>query len=153
MIKVFYSYNMVESDTFIKKTLNIFCGKELEIKFTKSGKPYVDYPIYFSLTHTDSLIACAVSDSEIGIDAEKIRPFRNKDSISKKFLGIDKKLDDTSFIKKWTEFESKVKYFGESIFDCPNAKTKNLVTKHIMIKDYVVSVSADAIEEIEMEMI
>ena len=153
MIRIFYSYNMVESEAFIKKALNIFCGKELEIKRTKNGKPYVDYPIYFSLTHTDSLIACGVSDRNVGIDAEKIRPFRNKDSILKKFLGSEEKLDDVSFVKKWTEFESKVKYFGETIFDCPNAKRKNLVTKQIMTDDYVVSVSSDIIEEIEMEMI
>lgn len=153
MIKIYYTYNMEESDAFIKKALNFFCGKEFEIKRTKKGKPYVDYPVYFSLAHTDSLIVCGVSKSRVGIDAEKIRSFNKKDSISKKFLKSHEKLDDSSFIKKWTEFESKVKYYGETIFNCPNARKGNLITKNIIMENYVISVSSDITEEIEMEMI
>ena len=74
MIKLYYTFSNPDSIKFIKKSLFLFSGKnDFVIKWTKNGKPYTDENIYFSLSHTDGLTVCAVSDGEIGIDAEKIR--------------------------------------------------------------------------------
>lgn len=153
MIKLFYTYNKVESESFIKKVLETYCGKELEIKRTQNGKPYVDYPVYFSLSHSDEITVCGVSEENVGVDAERIRPVPKKDAISRKFLQCSESLDDASFITKWTEFESKVKFYGETILNCPSVKTGKLITKSVMINDYVISVSSDIKQEIELEMI
>ena len=42
-----------------------------------SGCPVLqDAALYLSITHSADLVACAVSDSPIGIDAERLKPFR-----------------------------------------------------------------------------
>ena len=48
-----------------------------EFVFNEDGKPFLrDYPqIYFSLSHCDKAVACAISEFPIGIDVETLRPF------------------------------------------------------------------------------
>lgn len=50
-------------------------GRELpEIAVTETGKPYfVDAPGYFSISYTGSLCCCALCDSPVGVDIERIR--------------------------------------------------------------------------------
>ena len=110
MIKLYYTNKKVKSEDFIKKSLFLYSGKsDFEIKRTKNGKPFTD-GIYFSLSHTDGLTVCAVSDREIGVDTEKIRSVRNGERIIKRFLGkCEKNLTDKAFLCIWTQFESKVK--------------------------------------------
>ena len=45
------------------------------------GKPYLkDFPhINYNISHTDGLVACGIGDRQLGIDVEKIRPFRKYD--------------------------------------------------------------------------
>ena len=51
----------------------------LDIKTSSCGKPYCeDLPFYFSLSHSGSYSACAVSEYEIGLDIQKISPFNEK---------------------------------------------------------------------------
>lgn len=86
MIKIFYCYNTEESNSFIKKALGKAGYKNIEIKRTENGKPYTEGNVFFSLSHTEDFIACAVSDSEIGIDAERMRSVEKRERIAKKFL-------------------------------------------------------------------
>lgn len=40
------------------------------------GKPYfTDFPVKFSLSHCRGLVCCALSEKEIGVDAERVRPY------------------------------------------------------------------------------
>ena len=67
----------------MKKALFLFSGKkEYAVKHTENGKPYTDEGIYFSLSHTEGFTVCAVSDSEVGADTEKIRPIKDKEKES-----------------------------------------------------------------------
>ena len=138
---------------FIKKSLFLFSGKnDFLIKRTKNGKPYTDENIYFSLSHTDGLTVCAVSDGEIGTDAEKIRPVKNKEKILLRFTGEKAQmLTDEDFLKKWTAFESRVKYFGEKLTVCPNAKKEQIKVQTISIGEYIVSICSQKKEKIIKE--
>ena len=152
-MKLYYTFSNPDSISFIKKSLFLYSGKnEYIIKRTENGKPYTDENIFFSLSHTDGLTVCAVSDSEIGIDAEKIRPIKEKEKILLRFT--DEKpqvLTDEDFLKKWTAFESRVKYFGEKLALCPNAKKKQINVQTISIGGYIVSICSQKEEKIIKE--
>ena len=151
MIKVFYSYNTEESDTFIKKALRIAGYDDIEIKRTENGKPYSDKNVFFSLSHTKKFIVCAVSDFEVGIDAEKIRSVAKRGKIAKKVLKTEKELSDNEFLELWTRYESKIKFYGKKLFNSLNEAEIN--THTFIIEDYIISVCAEITENIETEMI
>ncbi len=47
----------------------------VEIQLSAEGKPYLQGdPVRFSISHSDNLIACVVSEDPVGIDVERIRP-------------------------------------------------------------------------------
>lgn len=151
MIKIYYSYNIEDSNSFIKKALNKSGYKDVQIKRTKNGKPYTEEGVFFSLSHTESFIACAVSDFEIGIDAEKIRHIKSREKIAKKILKTEKLLSDKEFLELWTKHESKIKYYGKKFFD--SLENEKINTHTFMIEDYIISVCAETTENIETEMI
>ncbi len=152
MIKIYYTFANPKSEEFIKKSLLRYSGKsDFEIKKTKNGKPYTD-GVYFSLSHTNGLTVCAVSDCEVGIDVEKIRPVKNGERVIKRFLGkCEKELTDEAMLCMWTQFESRVKYFGEKIISCKKAKTEEIYTETFILDDFIVSVSSKDKEYIEKE--
>ncbi len=87
------------------------------------GKPYLKaYPfIHFNISHCDGLVACAAATAPVGIDIEKIHPF--KDSILRKvltppektFLEAFRNTPDKYmeiFFRFWTLKESRIKHSG-----------------------------------------
>lgn len=58
----------------LAKMLNDENIKKPEFQIGKFGKSYISNydDIYFNLSHSGNLVACAISDSEIGIDIENI---------------------------------------------------------------------------------
>ncbi len=151
MIRIFYSHNIEESNSFIKKALRKAGYRDIEIKRTENGKPYSEEKVFFSLSHTENFIVCAVSDFEIGIDAEKMRRVQKREKIAKKFLKTEKLLSDKEFLELWTKHESKVKFYGKKLFN--SFENSQINTHTFMIEDYIVSVCAQAVENIEVEMI
>ncbi len=48
---------------------------KISFSYTLSGKPYLEgNPIFFSLSHSDTMVACIVSATPVGIDIEKMKP-------------------------------------------------------------------------------
>lgn len=91
-----------------------------EIKKTKTGKPF--FPdmrsVHFSISHTSSLVMCALSSEPIGCDIEFIRNVTEKtiyrvmsDTEWQRFGKDGKRLTD--FFKLWTLKESVVKLKDE----------------------------------------
>ena len=98
----------------------------------KYGKPYlIDFDnIHFNISHCDGLVACAISDRPIGIDVERIVPF--KDNLAKKILTEEEmqfliccKNDEIAykemFFRLWTLKESYIKWNGSGFFKEPKA--------------------------------
>jgi len=90
--------------------------------YTEKGKPLLkDYPyIYFSLSHSENVAACVVSDHETGVDIQKIVPV--SDAVAKRVLtdeeyaGFKSSLDkDEYFCEIWTVKESFLKKTGQGI--------------------------------------
>ncbi|MDR2599706.1 MAG: 4'-phosphopantetheinyl transferase superfamily protein [Oscillospiraceae bacterium] len=93
-----------------------FRGKE------STGKPFlIDYSkIYFNLSHCDNAVACAISNTEIGVDIQHISPV--SEAVAKKVLTkseyknyIKSKKPDEYFTEIWTIKESYVKKTGQGI--------------------------------------
>ena len=123
----------VAGEMLARKTIAEWCSvDETDIVFYKNehGKPYLkDLPCYFNISHSGDFVVCAVSENEIGIDIEKIRPIDLK--IAKKictetelkylFNGIPNEndfnlaTDDellSRFFKLWTKKEAILKCIG-----------------------------------------
>ncbi len=85
------------------------------------GKPLLStMPRYFNITHCKSLVAAAVSDYELGLDAEDVREYPQK--LVKRVLTIaeqetlnNSENPDITFFSLWTLKESYVKAIGRGL--------------------------------------
>ena len=84
-----------------------------DILITPQGKPTVE-GCFFSISHTDGVAVCAVSDKEVGIDIE--RPRKLTDAvINRAFTSREIEMagdDKDRYILLWTIKESVMKWFG-----------------------------------------
>ncbi len=92
---------------------------------TERGKPFaVGLPAEFSISHSGEFVLCAVSDSPVGADIEKIRPVRDRliqrvcsdrelDFVWKKGISDDEMY--SRFFQVWTGKEAYLKYLGTGI--------------------------------------
>ncbi len=92
---------------------------ELIVERDGNNKPYFkDYPnIRFSISHSNDLIVLAMSNTEVGIDIEYIKP-RSFESIVEKRFFPDEKLEAQTlegFLKVWTRKEAYLKLTSEGL--------------------------------------
>ena len=103
---------------------------KLTMRVKEHGKPYfveiqedgreVDSDIQFNLSHSNEMVACVISQGQVGIDIEKVRPFRGKvaDKVLNEreweFLQSSKNKDE-DFIRFWTLKEAYGKYTGKGL--------------------------------------
>lgn len=153
MIKLYYTFSNPKSEVFARRAISAFCSESaFTIKRTENGKPYTDAGVHFSLSHTDGLTICAVSYENVGADAEKLRTVKNKEKILRRYIGEEaESISDEEFLRKWTRFESRVKFFGEKITSCTKAKADNKYTTTFNLGGYVVSIHSEEENEIIKE--
>ncbi len=105
----------------------------------ENKKPYIkNFDIHFSLSHSDSLAICAVSDTEIGIDAEK-KSFFNPSIIERFFAENEKeefsKYSDIeksdAFFRMWTIKEAYAKMTGKGLASFKDFSVSLLPVVHI----------------------
>ncbi len=135
-----------------------------EIILGPQGKPYAkDMAAFFNLSHSGDMAVIALSDSEVGVDIQKIKHF--KDSLVDHVFNIeDKKLaeellaeladtgltaddvqhDDSSFdqvcTRMWAMKESVMKYTGKGLSLDP----KKITLKLIRQENSAISMADDA---------
>lgn len=102
--------------------------KDYTVEKADGGKPYlagVTEQVYFNLSHSGEYVVCAFSDSEIGVDIEKIRLERM--GVARRFFHPEeiRALEETGedgrqelFFKYWSVKESFLKYKGTGL-RCP----------------------------------
>lgn len=74
------------------------------------NKPYfAENELYFSLSHTPGAVAVGLSESEIGLDLQEVRPI--SPAVMKRFLGCTES-DPRICTRLWTEYEAFGKYLG-----------------------------------------
>lgn len=83
---------------------------DYEEKRTPTGKPYLDgVPFCFNLSHSGDYAVCALSDTSVGVDIEKIVPISLK--VIRRFFGKSV-LSPTEQMRLWTRYESYGKMSG-----------------------------------------
>lgn len=116
-----------ENGAFLRQALTAYFGtlseEPLALCYNCYGKPYLeDRACYFSLSHSEELLVCAVSDEEIGADVEVCHPL--KQDISRKILSdaeyeaycrLTEEERNDWLIRVWTEKESLGKLLGTGI--------------------------------------
>ena len=123
--------------------------KSPTIKRTDKNKPYIEMEnVHFSISHTNGLVACAVSDTPVGIDCEGILP-RDDKSIqnfaNRYFLENEINLLKSNefslvdFYKIWTAKEAIYKAEGGTNYITKIDTTKHTVN-YIFEKDYIICV-------------
>lgn len=125
----------------------------LEYIYNESGKPYLkDKNLYFSLSHSNGIVALTVSKEEIGLDIELIKPV--KDSVAKRIMNdreyniyssLDKNKKITYFYEVWTSKEAYVKKLGTTISLNPSniEIDEDILIKRIIIdnNEYMLAVT------------
>ena len=134
------------------------------IAATKYGKLYlVDYPeIHFNISHCPKGCACVVSDYEVGVDIQDIRPISEsvfKRCCSTAELQSLKESGEPAaeFTRIWTMKESYLKMKGTGItVDLPSidtAKLRNKIETFRINGCYVSVASAESFQEEEICLI
>lgn len=95
-------------------------GKAPTLIYGTNGKPYLaDEPdTFFSITHSDKWVFLAVSDGEIGIDAQmprKVCPRLAALSTSPEELAWVKENTEPNFTRLWTMKEAYLKHTGTGL--------------------------------------
>lgn len=90
------------------------------LAYGENGKPYLAHhpDTHFSITHSDKWVFLAVSDSEIGIDAQtphKVCPRLAARSTSPEELAWVKENTEPHFARLWTMKEAYLKYTGTGL--------------------------------------
>ncbi len=165
MVKVYYTKKEKE---FSHEFLFFLLEKHYGIKATESdlvkspfGKLSLKQSkIFFNVSHSKDLIAIAFSDSEIGLDIEKIRN-KNMSKLNYKYFG-NKVSTREEFFTLWTMAESFVKYKAGSIaIDLKDielidgnvlfkGEKQNVVIKNIIFDDYVFAITKENDFEFEI---
>ncbi len=150
---------------FLGELLKKHYGIEhIRLEKGEHGKPFLpDYPqIHFNLSHCKGLIVCGFSDSEIGVDAELIRPYNGR-AAKRVFASeemervMNSSCPDEDFFRFWTLKEALGKNLGTGLFSslsevsflldgekpqCKAYPDKCFIQK-IIDKKWVVSICAD----------
>ena len=136
----------VVGEMLIKKAVSHITGvssEEISLRTTSNGKPYIeDSDIHFNISHCQDWVVCAIHNTPIGIDIEKIRPINLK--IAKRFFTAEEqnyvfsripkeedfdKTADSDMLKRffevWTGKEAYLKYKGTGITDSLNTLSVN----------------------------
>ncbi len=151
MTKIYIFKNKIDHYNFLSKLVaekyNID-ALSLKIMRNAHGKPYFEnFPnFYFNVSHSGDLTVIAVSEQNVGIDAEKLRIPNLK--VAKRFCEdeyayINKTPTPTAFFEIWTKKEAYLKYLGEGLHGGLNSfsvfKTDTPI-KTFKNGDYVISV-------------
>lgn len=114
----------IGAEILLKRALSD-CGIEsFSLKYGKNGKPFLtDNSLFFNLSHSDNTVVCAVSEREIGVDAEKVGEidleiarrffYRDEFELLQKLPTKFEKQD--MFFRLWTLKESFAKAVGNGV--------------------------------------
>ena len=117
-----------------------------EIVKTKKGKPYFKYipDLFFNVSNKDSLTVIAMSDSEVGVDVERVKKATLK--VIKRFLKeeadyITECDSDYRFFVIWTKKEAYLKCKGTGLSGGLNSvNVLKLPIQTVAHEDYIISV-------------
>lgn len=121
-----------------------------------NGKPYLTgCDLCVSISHSGNGVVCAISDREIGIDIEYIKPVKDGlieyvctkqelEYIYSDFKDIEKDITDVSVMQKfyavWTAKEAYFKKCGSNITDIRSINTFSFNKQSFYIDDFIITI-------------
>jgi 4'-phosphopantetheinyl transferase len=99
--------------------------QEIAFTYTENGKPLTE-GAFFSVSHSGDVVACAVSDREVGLDVERIRPVPTR--LGRKLEGQWQ--TESDFWQLWTRREAAIKCRGGVWGQWRREATENFVFTH-----------------------
>ena len=90
---------------------------------TENGKPQSNLPLYFNCSHSGEYVVCAVSEKDVGVDLERIRPVnprleRTLTEAERRWLAnLPSQKRDEGFLRLWTLKESWIKCRGGRLME------------------------------------
>lgn len=123
MEKIFHTKRNTFSSTdeTLQYMFNRYFGISNAIIVRDNGKPYLQnsepVSLFFSVTHTENELFIAISDKNVGIDAEKRTRLVTYEPIIKRFTFAEREeIQNThDFLVHWTAKESAVKWLGGTL--------------------------------------
>ena len=127
------------------------------------GKP-ISKGKYANLSHCDNLVIVGVSDCDIGVDIERVKPVKEE---LKRYVSSDIENEeiksDLDFFKIWVAKESLIKCLGLTISKIKEVPSLPFVgkreylgntfyTKETKINDYLVAVTIKSDEDFELDI-
>ena len=119
------------------------------------GKPYIDKEgVYFNISHSKGRVACAVSDTPVGIDIEKltekndtdIKNFAKRYFVENEIALLEKEnYSSLAFYKIWTGKEAYSKMLGSALSKNLKIDTTVLNIETYVEGEYILSVATDKI--------
>lgn len=106
---------------FLEKAGRIYSGS-VSVSRPPSGRPFFNEKglPFFSVSHSGSLWACALSDRRVGFDIQCLSPERNTRAVARRFfhpgeIAFLESNGYADFFSVWAAKESVVKYTGDGI--------------------------------------
>ena len=119
------------------------------------GKPYIDKEgIYFNISHSKGRVVCAVSDTPVGIDIEKltekndndIKNFAKRYFVENEISLLEKEnYSALAFYKIWTGKEAYSKMLGSALSKNLKIDTTTLDIETYVEGEYILSVAVNKI--------
>lgn len=107
-------------------------GLEQALRYGPRGKPYLEgNPVYFNISHSRGLAACAVESCPVGLDLEALRQFR-PGLAERAFTPKERRLAqaspdrDRALTQLWTCKESLMKLSGQGMAALVEAEVEGL---------------------------
>ena len=103
----------------LKHALSLSGAENAVIIRHEGGKPYIEgrNDLFFSLSHSGSMVICAAAPCEVGCDIEAVRPSVNR--IAERYFTKEEQaftaLADDNFFRMWTLKESFMKVTGKGL--------------------------------------
>lgn len=132
-----------------------FGMEHIALESAPNGRPFVPGDeVFLSIGHCEDLVVCAVSQTPVGIDIERIRPFdlRAAELIcvpqeleyvqNGKALNKDDPTQLQRFFEIWTAKEAWFKQQGTGITDFHKVNTLTLQRQQFRMQDYLVQIVA-----------
>lgn len=130
----------------MKGAKELFGIENLEVDFTENGKPITN-SFFFSISHSEKLVACAFSDKPIGLDVQNIRYIAINDHIpffTDKDINYIKSCESGQidrFFEVFTKKEALVKLYGAKLTDCNKLSTKNISFNFFKEDNYILCIA------------
>ena len=124
--------------SMIKRAAQLYAGEngmevpeDMTILREEKGKPYfTDFPVHFSLSHSESMWMCMFSDEPCGLDVQKVRKCSWEKIAERNFGDKERRyaelFGEEGFFQVWVRKEALAKYMGKGFFsDMPQTVDEN----------------------------